>query len=122
MGSFQKLSLSPTEPIPAGYNMDPPQERDCVGGTALQTHFGAICGGLSPLEGTPHWSSREEEGGVAETRSDHRLHSPSPGLLDERKAEKNRSEVMPGKEGEIGEDVSKIWIYFSVSYSDLIGN
>lgn len=29
---------------------------------------------------------------------------------------------MPGKKGQVGEGVSKMWIYFSLSYSDLIGN
>jgi len=65
-----------------------------------------------------------EEEEAAETTCDEltvtRIPRP-PALLGWRR-ERNRSEVEPGKKGGVGGRCFKIWIYFSLSYSDLIGD
>jgi len=65
----------------------------------------------------------EEEGG-AETTRDERTTVPiphPPALLGGRR-ERNGSEAEPGKKGGVGGRCLKIWIYFSLSHSDLIGD
>jgi len=65
-----------------------------------------------------------EEEGAAETACDELTTTPIPLLpvpLGGRR-ERNRTEVEPGKKGGVGGRCFKIWIYFSLSYSDLIGD
>ena len=65
-----------------------------------------------------------EEEGAAETTGDELTAAPiprPPALLRGRK-ERNGSEVEPGKKGGVGGRCFKIWFYFSLSYSDLIGD
>jgi len=68
--------------------------------------------------------SSPEGQGAAETKCDELTiipipHPPAP--LGGRR-ERNGSEVKPGKKGGVGGRCFKIWIYFSLSYSDLIGD
>jgi len=44
-----------------------------------------------------------------------------PALLGGRR-ERNRNEAEPGKKGGVGGRCFKIWLYFSLSYSDVIGD
>jgi len=65
-----------------------------------------------------------EEEGVAETTCDELTTTPiphPPALLGGRR-ERNGSEAEPGKKGGVGGRCFKIRIYFSLSYSDLIGD
>ena len=65
-----------------------------------------------------------EEEGAAETRCDELTITPIPcpsALLGGRR-ERNRSEDEPGKEAGGEGGVFKIWFYFSLSNSDLIGD
>jgi len=65
-----------------------------------------------------------EEEGAAEATCDGRTATPiprPPALLGGRR-ERNGSEAEPGKKGGVGGRGFKIWIYFSLSYSDLIGD
>jgi len=65
-----------------------------------------------------------EEEALAET-SDELTVNPiphSPALLRGEELQKMRNEVEPGKKGGVGERCFKIWFYFSLSHSDLIGN
>jgi len=62
--------------------------------------------------------------GAAETTCDELTVTPiprPPELLVGRR-ERNGSEVEPWKKGGVGRRCFKIWIYFSLSYSDLIGD
>jgi len=68
-------------------------------------------------------SSPEEEA-AAETMCDELTTVPTPCppvLLGGRRQRKIRSEVEPGKKGRVGGRCFKICFYFSLSYSDLIG-
>jgi len=61
---------------------------------------------------------------VAETMCDELIATPiprPPAPLGGRR-ERNGSEVEPRKKGEVGRRCFKIWIYFSLSCSDLVGN
>jgi len=65
-----------------------------------------------------------EEKGAAETTCDELTTTPiprPPAPLGGRR-ERNGSEVEPGKKGMVGGRCFKIWIYFSLSYSDLSGD
>ena len=65
-----------------------------------------------------------EKEGVTETTCDELTTTPIPRppvLLGGRR-ERNGSEAEPGKKGGVGRRCLKIWIYFSLSYSDLIGD
>jgi len=65
-----------------------------------------------------------EQEGVAETTWDELTTAPiprPPGLLGRRR-ERNGSEVEPGQKGRVGGRCFKIWFYFSLSYSDMIGD
>jgi len=65
-----------------------------------------------------------EEEGAAETTCDELTVTPIPRPpvpLGGRR-ERNRSKVEPGKKGGAGGRCLNIWIYFSLSYSDLIGD
>ena len=96
-----------------------------------RTHAGEVCGGLSPVGGTPRWSRGRarsspppEEEGAAKTRGEEP--TPAPVLVPLRcwgeEVEKIRSGVEPQKKGGVGGRCLKIQFYFSLSYSDLIGN
>jgi len=65
-----------------------------------------------------------EEEGAAETVCDELtvtpIHCPSAPLGGRR--ERNGSEAEPGKKGGVGGRCFKTWIYFSLSYSGLIGD
>ena len=54
--------------------------------------------------------------------TDHNLHLPSPCATGEGWGRGFGSEEEPRKKGEVGEGAIKIWFYFSLSYSNLIGN
>jgi len=96
-----------------------------------RTHIGEICGELSTVRGTftleqgkSVRSPSPEEEGAAETTCDELTITPiprPPALLGGRR-ERNRSEVEPGKKRGVGERCFKIWFYFSLCYSDLIGH
>jgi len=65
-----------------------------------------------------------EEQGVAETACDELTVTPiprPPPPLEVRR-ERNGSEAEPRKKGGLGGRCFKIWIYFSLSCSDLIGD
>jgi len=65
-----------------------------------------------------------KEEGAAETRCDEPTITPipcSPALLGGRR-QRNRSEVEPRMKGGVRGKCFKIWFYFSLSYSDLIGD
>jgi len=62
--------------------------------------------------------------GAAETTCDELTVTPipcPPAPLGGRR-ERNGSKAEPGKKGGVGRRCLKIWIYFSLSYSDLIGD
>jgi len=63
-----------------------------------------------------------EQKGAAETACDELTITPFPIRLccSGGRKERNGSEVEPGKKGGVGERCFKIWIYFLLSYSDLI--
>jgi len=65
-----------------------------------------------------------EEEGAAETKCDELTATPIPHplALPVGRQERNGSEVEPGRREGWGEGVFKIWNYFSLSYSDLIGD
>jgi len=96
-----------------------------------RTHIGEVCGELSPVRGsfTPEQgksvrSLAPEGQGAAETMCDELTVTPIPHLpapLGGRR-ERNRIETEPRKQGGVGARHLKIWIYFSLSYSDLIGD
>ena len=69
-------------------------------------------------------SPPSEEEGAAETACDELTITPiphPPALLVGRRG-RNGIEVGPGKKGGVGGRCLKIWFYFSLSYSDLIGD
>jgi len=69
-------------------------------------------------------SPHPEEEGAAETTCDELTVTPirrPPAPLEEGR-ERNRSKVELRKKGGVGGRCFKIWIYFSLSYSDLIGD
>jgi len=94
-----------------------------------RTHVGEVCE-LSPvratfaLEQVKSVRSLPPEGqGVAETMCDELTVTPipcPPVPLGGRR-ERNGSEAEPGKKAGVLGRCFKIWIYFSLSYSDLIG-
>jgi len=96
-----------------------------------RTHFGEVCGELFPVRGTftPEQGKSmrrppPEEEGAAETTCDGLTVTPIPRppvLLGGRR-ERNASEAEAGKKGGVGGRCVKIWIYFSLFYSDLIGD
>ena len=66
-----------------------------------------------------------EEEGAGETTCDELTtipisHPPAP--LRERRKRKSEVKLSPGRREGWREGVFKIWVYFSLSYSDLIGN
>jgi len=96
-----------------------------------RTRIGEVCGELSPVRGTftlaqgKRVRSPLPEGqGVAETTYDELTVTPIPcppvPLWGRR--ERNGSEAEPGKKGGVGGRCFKIWIYFSLSSSDLTGD
>jgi len=100
--------------------------------TLGRTHVVAVCGELSPMKGTftleqgqsVRSPPRPEEEAAAETTCDGLTvtpipHPPAP-LGGRRK--RNGNEAEPGKKGGVGGRCVKVWIYFSLSYSDLIGD
>jgi len=64
------------------------------------------------------------EEGVAETMWDELTTTPIPCplVLLRGRRERHRSEAEPGKKGGVGGRCFKIWIYFSLYHSDLIGD
>jgi len=96
-----------------------------------RTHVGEACGELSPVGGTFILEQGKsvknpppEEEGAAEITWDELTATPIPHppvLLGGRR-ERNGSEVEPGTKGGVGRRCLKIWFYFSLSYSDLIGD
>jgi len=95
-----------------------------------RTHIVEVCGELSPMRGTftleqgQSVRSPPPEEGAAETMCDELTTTPipHPSVLLGGRRERNRSEAEPGKKGGVGGRSFKIWIYFSLSYSDLIGD
>jgi len=96
-----------------------------------RTHVGGFCGDLSPVRGTftleqgQSVRSLPPEGqGVAETTCDGLTVTPipHPPVSLRGRRERNGSEAEPGKKGGVGGRCFKIWFYFSLSYSDLIGD
>jgi len=96
-----------------------------------RTHIVEVCGELSPVRGTfmleqgqSVRSPPPEEEGAAETMCDELTITPIPPLpvLLGGRRERNGSEAVPGKKGGVGGRSFKIWFYFSLSYSDLIGD
>jgi len=69
-------------------------------------------------------STPPEEEGAAQTTCDELTVTPIPGppAPFEGRRERNGSEAEPGKKGGVGGRCFKIWVYFSLSYSDLIGD
>jgi len=68
-------------------------------------------------------SSPEEEGAAEVTCDELTITTiPCPHAPLRARRKKNRSEVEPRKKGGVGERCFKIWFYFSLSYSDLIGD
>jgi len=70
-------------------------------------------------------STPPEEEGAAETRCDELTVTPiprTPVSLGGRRERKSGVKLSPGRKEESGEGIFKIWVYFSLSYSDLIGN
>jgi len=96
-----------------------------------RTHVGEVYGELSPVrrtftleQGKSVRSSPPAGQGAAETPCDELTitaipHHPQP-LRGRR--EKNGSEVEPRNKGQVEGRCFKIWFYFSLSYSDLIGD
>jgi len=112
--------------------------KDCIlwqGPTLEQfmgrTHVGAVCGGLSPMGGTPGWSRVRVWGALPLRRKEWQtqlvtnwLHPPFsvPLCCLERGGREMGSEVEPGKKGGLGGRCFKIWFYSSLPFSDLIGD
>jgi len=96
-----------------------------------RTHIGEVCGELSPVRGTftleqgqSVRSPPPEEEGAAETKCDELTITPipcPPALFGGRR-ERNGSEAEPRKKGGVGGRSFKVWIYFSLSYSGLLGD
>jgi len=95
-----------------------------------RTHIGEVCGELSPVRGTfmleqgKSVRSLPPEGqGSAATTCDELTATPipHPPVPPEGRRERNGIEAEPGKKGGMEGRCFKIWIYFSLSYSDLIG-
>jgi len=60
---------------------------------------------------------------VAETACDELTTAPIPHPVPlGRRRERNGTEAEPGKKGGVGGRCFKIWIYFSLCHSDLIGD
>jgi len=84
-----------------------------------------------PWEG-PHAGAGEEceesppeEEGAADTTCDELTIAPiphAPAMLGCGRGKEFVTEVEPGKKGGVGGRFFKIWVYFSLSYSDLIGD
>jgi len=90
-----------------------------------RTHVGEVCGELSPIRGTFTLEQGKSMRSLPpEGQSDELTATPIPCPLAPLggRRERNRSEVKPGKKGGMGVRCMKIWIYFSLSYSDLIGD
>ena len=95
------------------------------------THVGAVHGGLSPVGRTPRWSRGRGWGVLPLRRKEQQrqrvVNCPQPpfphppALLGGRgwRIEEQSWAQEEGRDG--GEDVFRIWFYFSLSYSDLIG-
>ena len=70
-------------------------------------------------------SPAPEEDEAAETMCDELTLTPIPHhpvVLRGKEVEKIRSKAKPGEEGGVGGRCFEIWVYFSLPYSDLIGN
>jgi len=95
-----------------------------------RTHIEAVCGELSPVRGPQAGAGAEceesspEGQGAAETTCAELTvtSSPHPPVPLGGRRERNRSEAEPSKKGGVGGRCLKIWIYFSLSYSDLTGD
>jgi len=97
------------------------------------THIGAVHEKLQPVGGTftleqgqSVRSPPPEEEGAAETTHDELTTTPIPHLpvpLRRRKQRKSGVKLNPERKEGLGEGVFKaFWFYFSLPYSDLIGN
>jgi len=84
----------------------------------------AMRGTFTLEQGKSVKSPPPEEHGAAETMCDELTATPipRPPSLPEGRRERNGSEVEPRMKGGVGGRCVKIWIYFSLSYSDLIGD
>jgi len=83
-----------------------------------------VRGTFTQEQGQSVRSPPPDEEGTAETTCDELTATPiphSPALFGGRRQRKG-SEVEPGKKGWVGGKCFKIWFYFSLSYSDLIGD
>jgi len=94
-------------------------------------HVGEVCGEMSPVRGSftlekgrSVRSPPPEEEGAAETACDELTTTPisRPPVPLGGRGERNGSEAEPGKKGGVGGRCINIWIYFSLSCSDLIGD
>jgi len=95
-----------------------------------RTHAGEVCGELSCerdltlKQGKSMRSPPPEEEGASETTCDELIVTPiprPPAPLGGRR-ERNGSEAAPGKMGGVGGRCFKIWFYFLLPHSDLIGD
>ena len=90
------------------------------------THVGTVCGGLSPVRGTPCWSRdrgwERRSGRDNVWWTDSNPHCPTPCAARGQEADKIGRQVEPGKKGEVRGRCFKIWFSFSLSYSILTGN
>jgi len=116
--SCEKLPPCLIKPVPAGSKTDPLLAKDepiSDGGSTSDNIF---------KKGQSVRSPAPEAEGAAETMCDELTATPipwPPQLLGGRR-ERNGSEAEPRKKGGVGGRCFKIWIYFSLSSSDLIGD
>jgi len=96
-----------------------------------RTHVGEVCGELSPVrvtftleQGQSMRSPCPEGQRASEPTCDELTLTPilCPLVLLRGRRKRNGSEAEPGKKGGVGGRCFKIWIYFSLSYSNLISD
>ena len=96
-----------------------------------RTHIGEVCGGLFPVGGTPCWSRGREWGVLLLRRKELQRQCdeltatliPRPRvLLWEEEVENLWVKLNPGRRERWREGVIRFSFYFSLSYSDWIGN
>ena len=94
-------------------------------------HAGEVCGELSLMRGTSLWRRGRVWGVGSLSRKERQRQCvmnwpqppfPVPLSILEGGGREVASEDEPGKKGGMGGRCLKIWIYFSISYSDLVGD
>lgn len=86
------------------------------------SYVGEVNGGLSPRQGTSHWNRWRMWGGRSSRKSLTTTSIPVPLHCLGEGGREVVSEVESGKKGEVGRRCFHIWVYFSKSFSDLIGS